>query len=280
MILPLARDTRGRHICIQKDTNVLSLDAGPSTFTSLDIPPPSRLTRTAFSRIKRRSAFMKHVKAKHNIDLSVEPFGEAAAAANLVRVSPEAERVATPPPDYTTATMEPMYKEEDLPTFLSDTLPKEEAHTPPSADTPPPPVIDVVPSSEGYKWSSTGFVGTFSSPDLTVCLIAYWLDYVQTPRPLTLVLSAVLQTQRCWLTYNPDLNPRCLTWIASSIRPSFLINPPHITNNSGPRPPPFSLHLPTQSPLSLRPTCLALRSRGAFQARTTHSATTRTITEL
>jgi len=114
---------------------------------------------------------MKHVKAKHDIDLSKVPFEEAATAADLIRVSPDTERISTPPPDYTTASMEPMYKEEDLPTFSSDTMPKEEAHTPPSVVTPPPPVIDVVPSSEGYKWSSTGFVGTFSSPDHTVCLI-------------------------------------------------------------------------------------------------------------
>jgi len=110
------------------------------------------------TRIKRRSAFMKHVKAKHDIDLSNMPFDEAAVAADLVRVSPDAERISTPPPDYTTATMVPMYEEEDLPTFSSDVLPKEEAHTPPSVVTPPPPVIDVIPSSEGYKWSSTGFV--------------------------------------------------------------------------------------------------------------------------
>jgi len=84
---------------------------------------------------------------------------EAAAAADLIRVSPDAERVVTPPPDYTTATMEPMYNEEDLPTFSSDFMPKEEVYTPPSVDTPPPAVIDVVHSSEGYKWS-TGFFGT------------------------------------------------------------------------------------------------------------------------
>ena len=157
------RDTRGRRICTLKDTNVLLLGAGPSTFVSLAIPPPAGLTRP---RIKRRSAFMKHVKAKHNIDLSVVQFEEAAAAADLIRVSPDAERIATPPPDYTTATMEPMYKEEDLPTFSSDLMPKEEAHTPLSVVTPPPSVIDIVPSSEGYKWSSTDFVGT--SPDLAV----------------------------------------------------------------------------------------------------------------
>ena len=84
---------------------------------------------------------------------------EAAAAADLIRVSPDAERVVTPPPDYTTATNEPMYNEEDLPTFSSDVMPKDEVYTPPSAVTPPPAVIDVVPSSEGYKWSA-GFVGT------------------------------------------------------------------------------------------------------------------------
>jgi len=149
-----------------------------------------------FARIKRRSAFMKHVKAKHDIDLSQVPFEEAAVAANLIRGSPEAERITTPPPDYTTASMEPMYKEEDLPTFSSDIMPKEEVHTPPSVVTPPPPVIDVVPSSEGYRWTSPGFVGTLSSPDHAVCLIVNWY-YVQTPRHLTLALSADLQTQRC-----------------------------------------------------------------------------------
>ena len=223
---------------------------------------------------------MKHVKAKHDIDLSMVPFEEAAAAANLTRVSPDAERIATPPPDYPTATMEPMYKEEDLPNFSSDSLPKEEAHTPPSVVTPPPPVIDVVPSSEGYKWSSTGFVGTFSSPDHAVCLIANWAQYVQTPRHLTPALSVVLQARRCWWICNPILNPQCLTWIASFIRVSLLTNPPHITNNSGPRPPQLSPHLLILLPLSLQPICLALRSRGAFQARTTHLAMTRTITEL
>jgi len=242
-------------------------------------PASYGLTRAGFPRIKRRSAFMKHVKAKHDIDLSRVPFEEAAAAANLIRVSPDAERTATPPPDYTTASMEPMYKEEDLPTFSSDAMPKEEVHTPPSVVTPPPPVIDVVPSSEGYKWSSTGFVGTFSSPDHIVCPIVDLMCYVQTPQHLTLASSAVLQAQRYWLTCNPVLSPRCLTWIASSIRVSFPTNPPHITSNSGPRPPQFSLHPPTQSPLSLRSICSALPSRGAFQARTTHLGMTRTITE-
>ena len=122
----------------------------------------SELIPDGFARIKRRSAFLKHVKAKHDIDLNKMSFEEeAAATASLIRVSPGAERVATPPPDYTTATKEPMYKEEDLPTFSSDVMPKEEAHSPPSVVTPPPPVIDVVPSSEGYRWSSAGFVGTF-----------------------------------------------------------------------------------------------------------------------
>ena len=114
------------------------------------------------ARIKRRSAFMKHLKAKHDIDLNMMSIEEAATAANLIRASPDAERVATPPPDYTTATKEPTYKEEDLPTFSSNPMPKEEAHTPLSVTvTPPPPVIDVVPSTEGYQWSSTGFGGTF-----------------------------------------------------------------------------------------------------------------------
>jgi len=110
------------------------------------------------TKIKRRSAFVKHVKAKHDIDLTKMSIEEAATAGELIRVSPDADRTPTPPPDYTTATKEPMYQEEDLPTFLSDVTPKEEVHTPPSVDTPPPAMIDVVPSSEGYKWSSAGFV--------------------------------------------------------------------------------------------------------------------------
>jgi len=121
------------------------------------------------TKIKRRSAFMKHVKAKHDIDLSMMPFEEAAVAASLIRVSPDAERVATPPPDYTTASLEPMYKEEDLPTFSSNVMPKEEARTPPSVATPPPSVIDVVPSLEGYKWSSTGFVDPTALDAGVVC---------------------------------------------------------------------------------------------------------------
>ena len=105
-------------------------------------------------------------------------FEEAAVAANLIRVSPDAERISTPPPDYATAAMIPMYEEEDLPTFSPDLTSKEEAHTPLSVVTPPPPVIDLVPSSEGYKWSSTGFVGTFSSPNHAVYFIVNWICYV------------------------------------------------------------------------------------------------------
>jgi len=121
------------------------------------------------TRIKRRSAFMKHVKAKHDIHLSSTPFEEGAATANLARVTPDSERISTPPPDYTTATMVPMYQEEDLPTFSSDVMPKEEAHTPPSVVTPPPLVIDVISSSEGYKWSSPGFVGPTALDVGVVC---------------------------------------------------------------------------------------------------------------
>ena len=175
MILPLVRDTRGRHTCTLKDTNVLLPGAGPSTFVFTHDPALCGLTRTAFARIKRRSAFIKHLKAKHDIDLSTMQYAEAAIAANLIRVTPDAERISTPPPDYTTATMVPMYEEEDLPTFSQDLMPKEEAHTPLSVVTPPPPVIDVVPSSEGYKWSSAGFVGTFSSLDHAICLIVNWM---------------------------------------------------------------------------------------------------------
>jgi len=114
-------------------------------------------TPVCFARIKRRSAFVKHVKAKHGIDVNSMSFEETAAAADL-RVSPGVESITTPPPDYTTATGEPMYNEEDLPTFSSPVMPKEEVYTPPSGVAPPPVVIEVVPSSEGYKWSE-GFIG-------------------------------------------------------------------------------------------------------------------------
>ena len=115
------------------------------------------LIQVCFARIKRRSAFVKHVKAKHDIDLNKMSPEETAAAVGL-RLSPDVDGIATPPPDYSTATNEPMYNEEDLPTFSSPVLPKEEVHTPPSVVTPPPAIIDVVPSSEGYKWS-TDFLG-------------------------------------------------------------------------------------------------------------------------
>jgi len=121
------------------------------------------------TKIKRRSAFFKHVKAKHNIDLNKMSPEEVAAAADLTRVSPDAERIATPPPDYTTATKEPMYNEEDLPIFSPDLMPKEEVHTPPQVVTPPPAVIDVIPSSEGYKWSSAGFVDPTALETGVVC---------------------------------------------------------------------------------------------------------------
>lgn len=103
---------------------------------------------------------MKHVKAKHGIDLNTMAIEEAAIAADLIRVSPDVERIVTPPPDYTTAAKEPTYQEEDLPAFTSDFMPKEEVHTPPSVVTPPPAVIDVISSAEGYKWSPAGFLGS------------------------------------------------------------------------------------------------------------------------
>jgi len=143
------------------------------------------------TKIKRRSAFVKHVKAKHDIDVNRIPFEEAAIAADLVRVSPEADRIATPPPDYTTATREPMYKEEDLPTFSSDAMPKEEVYTPQSVVTPPPAVIDVIPSSEGYKWSAGFFDPTAldagvvcGSPDPTLLV-----DLQNRPQPPMLDMS-------------------------------------------------------------------------------------------
>jgi len=143
------------------------------------------LNHAGFARIKRRSAFAKHLKAKHDIDLSKMSTEEVGAAACLIRVSPDAERIATPPPDYTTATKEPMYKEEDLPTFSLGVVPKEEVHTPPSVTTPPPAVIDIVPSSEGYKWSEC-FVGTCFH--LRVVLFASLLtgDLVNRPRVVRL----------------------------------------------------------------------------------------------
>lgn len=113
------------------------------------------------TKIKRRSAFVKHLKSKHDIDIDLTRMSIEEAAASTVestRASPDAERMLTPPPDYGTATNQPMYQEEDLPSFCPGAMPKEEVHTPPSVDTPPPAVIDVVPSSEGYKWSSAGFV--------------------------------------------------------------------------------------------------------------------------
>ena len=158
VILPLARDTRGRRTCTPKGTNVLSLDAEPSASAPLLIMPSPDLTPSDSARIKRRSAFVKHVKAKHDIDLNKMSIEEAGIAADLIRGSPDVERVVTPPPDYAAATQEPMYEEEDLPTFSSGAMPKEEGYTPPSVDTPPPAVIDVIPSSEGYRWS-TGFAG-------------------------------------------------------------------------------------------------------------------------
>jgi len=125
------------------------------------------------TKIKRRSAFVKHVKAKHDIDVNKMPFWEVAAAVELIRSSPDVERIATPPPDYTTATKEPMYEEEDLPTFPPDAMPKEEVHTPVSVVTPPPAVIDVIPSSEGCGWSAsffgpTGLDVVCGSPDPTL----------------------------------------------------------------------------------------------------------------
>jgi len=110
---------------------------------------------------------------------------EAGAAAGLIRGSPDVERVITPPPDYTTATNEPMYKEEDLPMFSSGAMQKEEDYTSPSVDTPPPAVIDVVPSSEGYRWSA-GFVEPTAFDTGVVCGSpdpALLVDLQQRPQP-------------------------------------------------------------------------------------------------
>ena len=159
------RDIRGRHICTPKGTNVSSKDAGPSEFVSVCDQPPPELTPVSSTRIKRRSAFVKHVKAKHGVvDMSKMSIEEAAAAADLIRDLPDVGK-ATPPPDYTTAAKARMYREEDLPTFPLGAMPKEEAYTPPpSVDTPPPGVIDILPSSGGYRWSSANFIGSCFHP--------------------------------------------------------------------------------------------------------------------
>ena len=153
MILPLAQDTRGRRTHIRKDTTVSIQDAGPSALVPLVI---SLLRTNSPPRIKRRSAFVKHLKAKHgvDIDLTKTSIEEAAAATDLLSVPPEAKKAATPPPDYTTAAKQRRYQEEDLPAFPPDAVPKLEVVTP------PPAVIDVVPSSEGFCWSSAGLIGS------------------------------------------------------------------------------------------------------------------------
>jgi len=130
------------------------------------------------TKIKRRSAFVKHVKAKHDVDLTKVSLEEATAAAAVIVIHPDVGGVTatTPPPDYTTAAKARMYQEEDLPTFPPDVRPKEEVYTPPSTVvTPPPAVINVVPSSQGYEWCTPDFIdpalGTgivCGSPDLAL----------------------------------------------------------------------------------------------------------------
>jgi len=146
------------------------------------------------TKIKRRSAFVKHVRAKHDIDLNRMSVEEAGIAADLIRGSPDVDRVFTPPPDYDAATKEPMYEEEDLPTFSSGAMPKEENYTPPSVDTPPPAVIDVVPSSEGYRWSE-GFVEPAVFDTGVVCGSpdpALLVDLQQRPQPQMLDMDYFL----------------------------------------------------------------------------------------
>jgi hypothetical protein len=115
----------------------------------------SELTPTSSARIKRRSAFVKHVKAKHGVDIANMSAEEAAAAVPL-----HVEKPATPPPDYITAAKARMYQEEELPTFQSDVVPKQEVYTPPSVVSPPPAVIHVIPSPEGFRWSPADFIGS------------------------------------------------------------------------------------------------------------------------
>ena len=120
----------------------------------------SELTPSS-ARIKRRSAFVKHLREKHGLDMDNMSIEEAAAAAAAAGMVPfDVPKAATPPPDYGTAAQQPIYEGEALPTFPSDVVPKEEAYTPPSVVTPPPSIIDVVSSSEGYTWSSGDFIGS------------------------------------------------------------------------------------------------------------------------
>ena len=115
----------------------------------------SELIPTAFARIKRRSAFVKHVKAKHHLDITSMSVEEAAAAADTGKVSLSVEKAATPPPDYRVASMARVYQEEELPTFQSEVMPKEEVYTPP-----PPTVIDIIPSPDGSRWSPAHLIGS------------------------------------------------------------------------------------------------------------------------
>jgi len=116
------------------------------------------------TKIKRRSAFVKHVKAKHGVDIANMSAEEVAAAVPL-----HAEKAATPPPDYITAAKARMYQEEELPTFQSDVVPKQEVYTPPSVLTPPPAVIHVIPSPDGFTWSPADFIGHTTLDTGIVC---------------------------------------------------------------------------------------------------------------
>jgi len=129
------------------------------------------------TKIKRRSAFVKHAKLKHGVDITKALADAAAAAAGLPTAPLDVQKVSTPPPDYSIAAKQRMYQEEELPTFPSEIASKEEAYSPPSVVTPPPAAIDVIPSSEGFIWSpSADFIGhttlgtgiVCGSPDLAL----------------------------------------------------------------------------------------------------------------
>lgn len=224
------------------------------------------------ARIKRRSAFVKHLKAKHAVDLAKTTIEEAAASLGLLTVPLCVEKAGTPPPTYHTAAKERIYQEEDLPTFPSDVAPKEEVYTP-SALTPPPAVIDVIPSSEGFRWSSGDFVGSCFHLWRTSLILSLTASTCpQTTRHLALALSAVPRIWRFLLIPNTVLNPRCWKGTASSI-PMSPNNPPHITNNRGPGP-------QSRFILSLRPTFFALPRRLALRERTTTLLTIRMLAEI
>lgn len=78
---------------------------------------------------------------------------DAAVAADMIKPPPDVGQAATPPPDYTAAAKQRRYQEEDLPSFPSDAIPKEEVYTP------PPAALDVIPLG-GFRWPSADFIGS------------------------------------------------------------------------------------------------------------------------